>query len=53
MVPPPPYLRQLDAGARHGRWGLLRAYVRRAGRHVRGLPRALQELRTARRRQHD
>ncbi|SCF01700.1 nucleotidyltransferase family protein [Micromonospora mirobrigensis] len=52
VLPPPAYLRQLDAGARHGRWGLLRAYVRRAGRHVRELPRALRELRTARRRSH-
>ncbi|SCL32343.1 Uncharacterised nucleotidyltransferase [Micromonospora nigra] len=53
VLPSPAYLRQGYAGARRGRWGLLRAYTQRAGRHVRQLPRALSELRTARRRHHD
>ncbi|MEK8109754.1 hypothetical protein NKG94_45515 [Micromonospora sp. M12] len=50
MLPPPLYLRQIDAGARRGRWGLLWAYVRRIGWHARRLPSGLRDLRTARRR---
>ncbi|MFI2710845.1 nucleotidyltransferase family protein [Micromonospora sp. NPDC018662] len=50
VMPSPAYLRKLDPAARGGRWRLLWAYLRRAGRHVRGTPRALRELRTARRR---
>ncbi|WP_167454887.1 nucleotidyltransferase family protein [Micromonospora arborensis] len=52
VLPLPVHLRQFDARAHHGRLGLLWAYVRRIGRHVRLLPRVLRELRTARRRQH-
>ncbi|GIJ75637.1 Uncharacterised nucleotidyltransferase [Micromonospora phaseoli] len=52
-LPSPAYMRRGEAGAGRGRWGLLRAYVRRIGRHLRRLPRALRELRTARRRHHD
>ncbi|RQX19993.1 hypothetical protein DDE19_02145 [Micromonospora ureilytica] len=50
MLPLPVHLRQFDPRARRGRRGLLWAYVRRIGRHVRLLPRVLRELRTARRR---
>ncbi|WP_406069827.1 nucleotidyltransferase family protein [Micromonospora sp. NBC_01638] len=52
VLPSPVHLRQLDAGAHRGRWGLLWAYARRIGRHVGRLPRVLRELRTARRRHH-
>ncbi|GGO28535.1 nucleotidyltransferase family protein [Micromonospora parathelypteridis] len=50
VLPLPVHLRQFDARAHRGRRGLLWAYVRRIGRHVRLLPRVLRELRTAQRR---
>ncbi|WP_140158029.1 nucleotidyltransferase family protein [Micromonospora sp. NBS 11-29] len=49
-LPSPAYMRTLDPDARGGRGRLLRAYARRAGRHVRWLRPAVRELRTARRR---
>ncbi|MFJ2081957.1 nucleotidyltransferase family protein [Micromonospora chokoriensis] len=49
VLPRPVYMRRIDAGACRGRWGLLWAYVRRVGWHVRRLPWALRDLRTARR----
>ncbi|MGC4746292.1 nucleotidyltransferase family protein [Micromonospora sp. DT201] len=52
VLPLPVHLREFDARAHRGRLGLLWAYARRIGRHVRLLPRVLRELRTARQRQH-
>ncbi|MFI0793941.1 nucleotidyltransferase family protein [Micromonospora rubida] len=52
VLPLPVHIRQIDEGAYCGWRGLLWAYARRIGRHVRRLPRVLRELRTARRRHH-